>query len=83
MKNKNRFTIEISDTGIGIPKEEQERVFDILYRSKDARMQGIDGSGLGLSIVKRIVEMYGGKIWVSSTAGKGSTFSFSLPMMTD
>ena len=83
MKDKNRFTVEVSDTGIGIPKEEQERVFDILYRSKEARMQGIDGSGLGLSIVKRIVEMYGGKIWVSSMVGKGSTFSFSLPMMTD
>jgi len=82
-KEKNKFTVEVSDTGIGIPKEEQERIFDILYRSKGARMQGIDGSGLGLSIAKRVVEMYGGKIWVSSTAGKGSTFSFSLPMMAD
>ena len=79
MKEKNRFTVEVSDTGIGIPKEEQERVFDILYRSKGARMQGIDGSGLGLSIAKRVVEMYGGKVWVESEINQGSTFFFTLP----
>ncbi|HJX69778.1 MAG TPA: ATP-binding protein [Dehalococcoidia bacterium] len=80
-KEKNRFVVEVSDTGIGIPKEEQEQIFDIFYRAKGARMRGIAGSGLGLSITKRVVEMYGGKIWFSSTVDKGSTFSFSLPMI--
>jgi len=82
-KGGNRFTVEVSDTGIGIPEEEQERIFDMFYRSRRVRMDGIAGNGLGLSLVKQLLEMYGGIIWVTSTVGKGSTFYFSLPMVTD
>lgn len=67
--------VQITDTGIGISEEHLPHVFDTFYRVReDSR-----GSGLGLSIVKKIVEAHGGKIWVESTIGKGSTFSFTLP----
>jgi signal transduction histidine kinase len=79
---RKRFTVAVSDTGIGIPQEEQEQVFDMSYRCKDVRVDGLPGSGLGLWIAKQLVEMYAGKIWVTSTVGKGSTFYFSLPIAT-
>jgi two-component system phosphate regulon sensor histidine kinase PhoR len=67
--------IQVIDTGIGIPEEHLPYIFDAFYRvSRDS-----GGSGLGLSIVKTIVEAHNGKIWVESIPGKGSTFSFSLP----
>ncbi|KAF0146071.1 MAG: phoR2 [Nitrospirae bacterium] len=67
--------VQIADTGVGIPDEHIPHIFDAFYRvSRDAK-----GSGLGLSIAKRIVEANGGKIWVESEHGKGSTFSFTLP----
>ena len=66
---------QITDTGIGIPEEHIQHIFDAFYRvTRDSR-----GSGLGLSIVKKIVESNKGKIWVESLHGKGSTFSFTLP----
>lgn len=67
--------VQITDTGIGISNEHLPHVFDTFYRvHEDSK-----GSGLGLSIVKKIVEAHGGKIWVESKIGKGSTFSFTLP----
>ncbi len=67
--------IQVADTGIGISQDHIPYIFDAFYRvSRDSR-----GSGLGLSIVKKIVEAHGGKIWVESTQGKGSTFNFTLP----
>lgn len=67
--------VQVADTGIGIPEEHIPHIFDAFYRvSRDAK-----GSGLGLSIAKRTVEANGGRIWVESTHGKGSTFSFTLP----
>lgn len=67
--------VQITDTGIGISDEHLPHVFDTFYRvHEDSK-----GSGLGLSIVKKIVEAHGGKIWVESKIGKGSTFSFTLP----
>lgn len=82
-KERKGFTVEVSDTGIGVPEEEQERIFAMFYRCKRVRRDGIAGNGLGLSIVKQLVEMYSGKIWVSSTVGKGSTFYLSLPIATN
>jgi signal transduction histidine kinase len=67
---------EISDTGIGIPKDQCERVFDEFYQI-DRRRYG--GTGLGLTIVKGIVEEHGGRIWVDSELGKGSRFCFTVP----
>ena len=67
--------VQIADTGIGISREHLPHIFDTFYKvNTDSQ-----GSGLGLSIVKKIVEAHGGKIWVESEQGRGSTFSFTLP----
>jgi signal transduction histidine kinase len=68
---------EISDTGVGIPEEQRERVFDEFYQV-DRRQFG--GTGLGLTIVKGIVEEHGGKVWVESEFGRGSSFYFTVPV---
>jgi two-component system phosphate regulon sensor histidine kinase PhoR len=67
--------VQITDTGIGIPENHLPHIFDAFYRvSSD-----LNGSGLGLFIVKSIIEAHGGKVWVESIPGKGSSFSFALP----
>ncbi len=71
--------IEVQDTGIGISKEEQARLFKP-YSRLSADRQRHPGLGLGLALAKQVVELHGGKIWVESEPGKGSTFSFSLPL---
>jgi two-component system phosphate regulon sensor histidine kinase PhoR len=70
-----RFAVR--DTGVGIPAEELSRVFERFYRVDRSRTGS--GTGLGLSIAKHIVEAHGGKIWVESTEGRGSTFYFTIP----
>jgi len=69
----------VEDTGIGIPKEEQERIFEAFYRSSSAIRSAIRGTGLGLNIAKELVNLMEGNIGVSSQPGKGSRFYFSLP----
>jgi signal transduction histidine kinase len=69
----------VRDTGIGIPPEDQDRIFEEFYRASNARMACPIGTGVGLAIVQRIIENYGGKIWVESEPGLGSKFSFILP----
>ena len=71
-------TVDISDTGIGISKDDLPHVFERFYKADRARSKG--GSGLGLAIAKHTIQAHGGKIWVVSEQGKGSTFSFSLPL---
>lgn len=71
--------IEIRDTGIGIPQEELSRVFDEFFRAANARKVEKDGSGLGLSIAKQIVERHNGRIWIASEEGKGTCVKISLP----
>lgn len=71
---------EIKDEGIGIPKEEQDRVFDRFFRASNAMKKNTDGNGLGLYLSKAIIESSGGKIWFTSREGKGTTFVFSLPV---
>ena len=73
----------VRDTGIGIAPEYQERIFDDFVRTDEAKKMEAHGTGLGLSIAKRIVENYGGRIWVDSELGKGSTFTFVLPIAGD
>lgn len=75
----NSILIEISDTGIGIPKDELPRVFEEFFRASNAKQIERDGTGLGLSIAKQIVERHKGRIWVNSVEGKGATFSIELP----
>ena len=72
--------ISVSDTGIGIPLADQERIFERFYRVDAARSREAGGTGLGLSIARHIVEAHGGRIKVDSEVGVGSTFSFSIPL---
>lgn len=77
--NKNLVT-HIKDHGLGISKEAQAKLFTKFYRVATKETATISGTGLGLFIVKQIIEKMGGTIWVESEEGKGSTFSFSLPL---
>jgi len=78
-KNKNYIICAISDTGIGIPKEQHERIFTKFFRANNAVTLHTEGNGLSLYLCKAYVENHGGKIWVESEVGKRSTFYFTLP----
>jgi signal transduction histidine kinase len=73
--------VSVSDTGEGIPAEDLPHIFERLYRVDKSRARATGGSGLGLTIAKRLVEAHGGKITVQSKLGKGSRFSFTLPIV--
>jgi two-component system phosphate regulon sensor histidine kinase PhoR len=75
---ENQVLLQVSDTGLGIPPAEQPYIFNKFYRASN--VEDGTGSGLGLSIVKSIVEIHGGRIWVESTMGEGSTFTVVLPI---
>lgn len=77
----NSFNIEVKDTGLGIPQQELEHIFDEFYRASNAKSTGIEGTGLGLSLVKAIVERHAGTISVESEANKGSKFSVLFPVL--
>jgi signal transduction histidine kinase len=72
--------VSVSDTGPGISPADQEYIFEEFRQAEGSVAQRKGGTGLGLAIAKKIVEMHGGKIWVESEVGKGSTFTFSLPL---
>jgi len=73
------FILQVKDTGWGIPKNQQEKVFTKFFRADNVASVDVVGMGLGLYMTKSIIEAYGGKIWFESEEGKGSTFSVTLP----
>jgi signal transduction histidine kinase len=75
----NQVQVDISDSGCGIPEEAIEKIFEEFYRVDNPINQEVKGTGLGLALVKNIIEAHTGKIWVKSKVGSGSTFSFTLP----
>ena len=77
------FIASVADTGPGIPADQQQRIFEEFQQVDSSSTRKKGGTGLGLAIAKRIVELHGGRIWVESTLGKGSTFSFSLPVRVE
>jgi PAS domain S-box-containing protein len=81
MDQNGSLVVEVEDNGPGIPKEYQERLFQPYHRQLSDR-EHLSGLGLGLALCKNIVELHDGKIWLNSEAGKGSTFSFSIPLAT-
>lgn len=74
------FEVQVADTGPGIAAAQQERIFEEFHQVDDSSTKEKGGTGLGLAIAKRIIEMHGGRIWLDSTVGQGSTFSFCLPL---
>ena len=75
--------VSVTDTGLGIPPDEIGHVFERFRRVRSGAAQSIPGTGLGLTIVKQIVEMHGGKIWVESAVGHGSAFHFTIPLAVE
>src|SRR3989454_2491762 len=71
--------ITVRDTGIGVPPEDAERIFESFQQGQSGISGKYQGTGLGLAISRRLVEMHGGRIWVKSTPGQGSTFTFTIP----
>jgi len=74
------FVVSVSDTGPGIAPADQQKIFEEFQQADSSTTRKKGGTGLGLSIAKRIIELHGGRIWVESSPGKGSTFSFTLPV---
>jgi two-component system sensor histidine kinase VicK len=74
------FLIKVQDNGIGIPKAQQAKIFTKLFRADNAVQKVEEGTGLGLYIIKRILDQAGGKIWFESKENKGTTFFVSLPL---
>lgn len=72
--------VSVVDSGIGIPKDQQEHLFERFFRARNAPISGFGGLGLGLYISRHIVERHGGRIWVESETGHGATFRFTLPL---
>jgi len=80
--NGDMLEVSVTDTGIGISKEDQRKIFDRFFRADDPLVQETPGTGLGLPITASLVQMHGGQIWVESELGEGSTFTFTLPLAT-
>lgn len=74
--------VSVSDTGIGIPEDQLGRIFDAFYQVDSSSTREHGGAGLGLSIVRKLIEAHGGEVWAESSVGQGTTFHFTLPLAT-
>jgi signal transduction histidine kinase len=81
-RKAGELQVAVRDSGIGIAPEDQASLFNEFAQTKDGR-RAAEGTGLGLTLAKRLVELHGGRIWVESQVGSGSTFAFSLPLLVD
>lgn len=81
VEDLNEWVVEVQDNGIGIPTNQQERIFQLYYRGSNQQVNGVvqEGEGVGLAICKRLVERWGGRIWVESELDAGTRISFSIP----
>ncbi|MGH8059877.1 MAG: sensor histidine kinase [Candidatus Entotheonellia bacterium] len=77
------FVVSVSDTGPGISEADQQKIFEEFQQADTSSTRKKGGTGLGLAIVKRIIDMHGGRVWVESSLGQGSTFSFTLPVRVE
>jgi signal transduction histidine kinase len=77
------FLVSVSDTGPGISEADQQRIFEEFQQADSSSTRAKGGSGLGLSISRRIVELHGGRLWVESVLGKGSIFYFTVPLRVE
>jgi signal transduction histidine kinase len=80
IKKGKSIQFSVTDTGIGIPEKEQKKIFDRFYQIESPETRKVLGAGLGLSIVREYIRLMGGRIWLESKVGKGSTFYFTLPI---
>jgi len=74
--------VSVTDTGVGIAPEDQEAVFEE-FRQVGTSDKKVEGTGLGLALSRKFIELHGGKIWVESQVGEGSTFTFTVPVRRD
>jgi signal transduction histidine kinase len=83
--NGTEVQVDVEDNGVGIAPEDQDRIFERFYRGEHPLVLATPGTGLGLPIVRQLVEMHNGRLWMKSEGvpGKGSTFSFTLPVHKD
>ena len=80
-ENEQGIVVSVSDDGSGIENQEKPKIFSEFYQGRESENENIDGAGLGLSIVKSVIEKHHGKVYVGSVAGLGTTLSFTLPIM--
>ncbi len=82
-RNEHEVVFSVTDTGLGIAPQDQQQLFQKFYRVQTRATDGIPGTGLGLALVRSIVEQHRGHVWMRSALGQGSTFSFALPILQD
>ena len=81
VENENDVLVSVVDEGIGMPAEKHQRIFERFYQIDGSSRRRFGGTGIGLAIVKRIIDAHEGKIWVESELNRGSSFFFTLPIV--
>ncbi len=81
--SNSEFLVSVTDTGLGISEADQQKIMEEFQQADTSSTREKGGTGLGLAIAKHMVEMHGGRLWVESRPGKGSTFSFTVPVRVE